>query len=219
MEIVALTDIHGNLRALDRFEGVLAGADVVLLTGDLTHFGGVEAAADVLRRVRRASENVLAVHGNCDRPEVADFLDEEGAGIHGVHAVVEGVAFLGLGGSLPAPGHTPSEYSEEELGELLRRAADGLDAALPWVLVSHQPPADTAVDRVRTGEHVGSRSVREFIAEREPLVCFSGHIHESDGTASIGPTGLANPGPARGGHYAYAEIEDGLNVLEIRSAG
>jgi len=36
------------------------------------------------------------------------------------------------------------------------------------------------------------------------------------GTDTIGKTKLVNPGPLRNGGYAYAEIGDEVEVLEIR---
>ncbi len=220
MRIVALTDLHGSAEPVSALAEPISAADLVLVCGDLTQFGGRREAAPILETVLELNQEVLAVAGNCDRPDVEQYLAERGVGIHARHEVREGIAFLGLGGSLPCPADTPNEFSEDELAQLLGRAAEGLDPDLPWVLVSHQPPVDTAVDRVRSGRHVGSRSVRRFIEEHKPLVCFSGPIHESRDTDYIGRTRLANPGPARHGGYARAEIEGHeLSRLELRSGG
>jgi Icc-related predicted phosphoesterase len=218
MIVVAITDVHGNAGALGRFADAFAAADVVLVTGDVTNFGRRREAADVIEAVRRHNPNVLAVHGNCDYPEVGAYLDEEGVGLHAASRILDGIAFLGMGGSLPCPGRTPGEMEEAEFAALLEAAADGLDPALPWVLVCHQPPRGTALDAVRSGAHVGSRSVREFIFSREPLVCFTGHIHEAAGRDALGRTQLVNPGPARGGRYARAEIDGGLIALDVLQA-
>lgn len=216
MKIVALTDIHGNISAIERLAVPLADADIVLLAGDLTQFGGERDAARVLAAVRECNRRVYAVAGNCDRRDVAEWLETEGISLHGRHEVLDGVAFLGLGGSLPAPGGTPNEFTDAELARLLDAAAEGLDLALPWLLVSHQPPAQTDLDMVRGGRHVGSTAVRRFIERHRPLACFTGHIHEAAGTDAIGPTRMVNPGPARGGRYAYAEVTDRVEVLAIR---
>jgi Icc-related predicted phosphoesterase len=193
----------------------LAAADVVLLTGDLTHFGHRDDARQVVEAVRSHNRNVLAVSGNCDYPDVEDYLTAEDVGLHRRHVAMEGTAFVGLSGSVPCPGRTPNEFSDGRLRAFLDEAAAGLDPGVPMVLVSHQPPLDTAADLVR-GRHVGSRSVREFIEKYQPLVCFTGHIHEGRGIDSIGRTQIANPGPLREGGYTYAEISSQVELLEIR---
>jgi Icc-related predicted phosphoesterase len=216
MIIAALTDIHGDANCIDRLAAPLAEADLVLLTGDLTHFGGASDAEAVVNAARKHNGSVRAVSGNCDRPDVEDWLLAEGIGLHAHHEIIDGIAFAGLGGSLPCPGHTPNEHSEGDLKRRLAEAVEGLDEGLPLVLVSHQPPFGTKVDVARRGGHVGSRSAREFIEDRRPLICFSGHIHEASGTDVLGETRLINPGPARGGRYAWAEVTDTVEVLEIR---
>jgi Icc-related predicted phosphoesterase len=214
--IVAVTDLHGTVSGFDSIGSDLTAADLVLLTGDLTHFGRSKDAARVVAAVRARNPRVLAVAGNCDNLEVEDYLRAEGISLHGRNATADGLALVGLGGSLPCPGKTPNELSEGRLRALLEQAAAGLDADLPLVLVSHQPPRDTATDRVYGGAHVGSESVRWFVETHRPLVCFTGHIHEAMGTDCIGETRIVNPGPLRHGGYAYAEIDGGLKTLEIR---
>jgi Icc-related predicted phosphoesterase len=219
MKIVVLTDIHGRLDALGPFGPALADADLALLSGDLTQFGGAEAARAVVEKVRTCGPDLMAVPGNCDRPGVASYLREEGIALDARHVILEGVAFAGLGGSLPCPGRTPNELSEEELADALSGSVIGLEPGLPLVLVSHQPPLNTVSDIVRGGIHVGSSAVRSFIEEHEPLVCFTGHIHEAAGIDRIGTTPIINPGPAHMGGYAYAEIDGGeLKTADIRSA-
>lgn len=215
MIIVSLADIHGNTRHLENIAHDLRAADVVLLVGDLATFRH-DAAVEVIEAVRAYNERLLAVPGNCDAPSLGDFLSKEGLNLDGRTTVIDGVAFAGLGGSLPCPIGTPNEYSEEELEATLQKALDDLPPDVPHVLVSHHPPFDTTTDLANTGEHVGSKAVRSAIARLQPLVCFTGHIHEGRGTDSIGNTIIANPGPFWRGTYVYAEIDGGVETLEIR---
>ncbi len=215
MIIVALADMHGNTHHLEKIAHDLRAADVTLLVGDLATFRH-DAAVEVVEAVRAYNERLLAVPGNCDAPSLGDYLTQEGINLDGRTAVIDDVAFVGLGGSLPCPIATPNEYSEEELEATLQRALDDLPSDMPHVLVSHQPPFDTTTDLANAGEHVGSRAVRSAIARLQPLVCFTGHIHEGRGTDSIGNTRIVNPGPFWQGTYAYAEIDDGVELLEIR---
>jgi Icc-related predicted phosphoesterase len=195
---------------------VLESADLIVLAGDLTMFGRRHAASEMIGAVAKHCASVLAVPGNCDYPEVEEYLVEKGMGLHGRSQIFRGVTFFGLGGSLPCLGNTPNEYTEDELARLLDTASEGVEPNSPSVLVSHQPPADTALDLANNGAHVGSASVRACIEALQPEVCFTGHIHEARGTDTIGRTTLINPGPLAAGGYAYMVLEEGVETVEIR---
>jgi Icc-related predicted phosphoesterase len=216
MIIVALTDIHGSEIALDQIAADLEAADVVILAGDLTSFGHRREAGRVIQDVTRFARNVLAVPGNCDYPDVSAYMDELGINLHGSHKVIDGIAFLGVGGSLPAPGSTPFEFNEAELERLLADAIGDLPSASPKVLVSHQPPVNTASDQIYSGEHVGSTAVRSFIETFQPMLCLTGHIHEAAGVSTLGRTRIVNPGPFGRGGYTFAVVEGDVEQLEIR---
>jgi hypothetical protein len=53
---------------------------------------------------------------------------------------------------------------------------------------------------------VGSRAVRRFIEQYQPLLCLTGHIHEAAGMDRIGRTVIVNPGPIARGGFVRAEI-------------
>jgi hypothetical protein len=217
MKIVVIADIHGRIGHIQGAAADLADADWVVLTGDITNFGQRQEAERMLAPIEAHNDRILAVTGNCDYPEVESLLTERGYNLHAAHRIEQGVAWLGLGGSLPAPGGTPNEYSEEELADMLEAASQGLPSNRPLLLISHQPPVDTQLDRIRAGVHVGSHSVRRFIREHQPLACFTGHIHEAAGIDHLGDTVLVNPGPLAGGGYAVATlIEDGRFDVELR---
>jgi len=217
MKLIAITDIHGSIASVNALGPVLTQADLVLMAGDFTTFGSLADARAVLDALRAYNQNLLAVHGNCDPPGVAgtDVLGDHS--LHGRGCERGGIAFIGQGGSLPCPGRTPNEFSEMELADLLALGYRQVDADLPLVVVAHQPPKDSVGDRIANGMHVGSRAVRDFIERHRPLLCVTGHIHESAGTGQIGDTVVMNPGPLSAGNYAVAEIRNGtLHSTEIR---
>lgn len=217
MDILAISDIHGDVNRLQKMSEQIAAADLVLLVGDITNFGGEQEIIEILKLVQSNNFNILAVPGNCDFPPVAAHLDKLGINIEASHQVVDGIGFVGLGASLYSPSRsTPNEVSEQELADNLDRAVSDLPPDIPFVLVSHQPPRETAADKVTEGMHVGSHSVRRFLEAHQPLVCFTGHIHEGSGIDAIGETQVVNPGPFFRGHYAVARINGGLEILEIR---
>ena len=125
MKIVALTDLHGDTSCVDEVFAASGPADVVLLTGDLTHFGHSRDAIRLLHAIQPHAGRILAVLGNCDYPDVGHALVAHQADLHGRHVVLEGVAFLGVGKSLPCPGTTPGEISEAVFSETLEQASEG----------------------------------------------------------------------------------------------
>jgi Icc-related predicted phosphoesterase len=90
----------------------------------------------------------------------------------------------------------------------------------PFIFVSHAPPYGTALDVLSTGEHVGSRAVRDFIARwakvGKLLASFHGHIHESpevSGSISTKIEGAQciNPGQSEGQETALKYV-----LLELK---
>ncbi len=217
MKIVALTDIHGKTSHLAEAAADLEQADLVVLAGDITNFGSAADAAQVVDAVRYYNHNVLAITGNCDRLDCEQYLEETGIAIHRRHVMLGGLAILGVSGSLPCPGRTPSEASEADFEQYLNDAARGLAPGARAVLVCHQPPYNTVADLAHGGLHVGSQAVRRFIEQSQPLICFTGHIHEGRGTDRIANTFVVNPGPFMAGHYAWAELEGNVKNLKLHS--
>ncbi len=218
MKLVALTDIHGKIDGIEQIAETLKAADLILLTGDITNFGWRSRhAARVVEAIKNFNARILAVPGNCDTEVVARYLDTTGINLHGTVQSSGGIDFLGVGGSIPCPGRTPNEYSEDELEQNLHLAARELRDKKDFIMVSHQPPFGTIVDQIGNGKNVGSHAVRRFIEKYQPAVCFTGHIHEGVGRDKIGETQVINPGPFSGGGYTYAEIDEKVKILEIRS--
>ncbi|MBT3311510.1 MAG: YfcE family phosphodiesterase [Desulfobacterales bacterium] len=209
MNIIGLADIHGNLSQIDEISDQLSKADLVLLIGDITNFGRADDVKEVIEKVRKKASGIVAVSGNCDFPEVDDYLNSENLNFHGNSRIVDGICFVGVGGSLVTPFKTPNEISEDDFKSHLDEAMSGFPVENPLILVSHQPPFQTSCDVLSSGDHVGSKSVRHFIEDYKPLACFTGHIHESRSIDKIGMTYVINPGPLWQGHYAVAEINNG----------
>lgn len=195
MCLAVVGDVHAELERLDR---VLARAsteapDAVLLVGDLgshdlsyarrrtperdaRYLASVE---EVLRRAR-AIAPVLYVPGNHDLPNLAF----EG-NVDGRVVTLAGVRIGGVGGA--GPGRFGFAYEWEE--DAIRARAE-LDCD---VLLCHTPPARTPLDRVWSGEHVGSEALRER-AERHAGVFVCGHIHEAPGVVQLGSALCVNAG-------------------------
>jgi Icc-related predicted phosphoesterase len=213
MRIVSFGDIHMSLRNITRLAPELRAADLVILSGDLTNFGGREDAARVLAATRSHARELLALSGNLDQPDVIDFLDEQGISLHGRYRRIGALGIFGCGGSNITPFRTPTELSDAEIGTLLDRAYAPVADAPQRLMVCHTPPAHTATDRISSGQHVGSPAVRAFIEEHQPDVCITGHIHESAGLDHVGRTTVVNAGAFRdGGYIVVSAGADGLTA-------
>jgi uncharacterized protein len=207
MKIVSFGDVHMATRNLERMGEVMRDCDLVILSGDLTNFGGIDDTKKVLTDVRRACPNVLALTGNLDRREVMPFLETEGIALHGKGRVVNGIGIFGCGGSNLTPFNTPTEFTEDEIYVALRAGYEQVRDVRPLLMICHTPPFETRCDRIMSGKAVGSTAARRFIEEVQPEICISGHIHESAAEDAIGKTRIFNAGPFKGGGYIVARIE------------
>jgi Icc-related predicted phosphoesterase len=81
MKIISIGDVHMATSNLGRMAEVLRATDLVIVSGDLTNFGGIDDARKVIDDVRRRCPRVLAVPGNLDQPEVFPFLEEAGIAV------------------------------------------------------------------------------------------------------------------------------------------
>ncbi|MEQ8672875.1 MAG: metallophosphoesterase [Aggregatilineales bacterium] len=214
MQLIALPDLHnGGKNFLPRLKDELSQVDLLLLPGDITNGSRF---AETLSEIMTYNPNVLAIPGNWERSQDIVYMQEQGIGLHRTHRIVDNIAFYGVGGALPYIGHL--EFSEDQLGGFAQDAVKALPPELPEIFVCHHPPYNTLNDRNHSNNHVGSHDIREFIEQRQPLICFTGHIHEGVGIDTIGRTQIINPGPIwQAECYAYAEIINSeVKMLEIR---
>ena len=102
-----------------------------------------------------------------------------------------------------------AEGALEELGKRVWQAYEEVKGARFKVLFSHTPPINTALDRVRSGDHAGSRAVRSFLEKTDCSACVCGHIHEAVGTEQVGSALVINPGMLSRGGYVRIECSEG----------
>jgi putative phosphoesterase len=213
LRIFAFTDFHGNLEAFQRARQAIANEkpDIVLVAGDVANHDG-ERAKRFLTDLAEAGSPVYFVPGNMDGIDLITWMGSENVhGLHGRCEYWENVGFIGLGGSPHGAFTTPIEYSEEVAAEVLERALRNCHGG-NLILVSHCPPKDTKIDRILTGQHIGSISVRKFVERTRPTLVVSGHVHEARGTDKIGGTVLVNTGTAKSGNYARINIDESVVV-------
>ena len=211
MRILAAADFHGNSGAENNLSKFLKlGYDCLVLIGDLTNFGPPEVAESILELAKSSGIPYFSVPGNCDPKSILQVLEKHGTSIHGKCSRLGDVSFVGLGGSNLTPFNTPFELTEIEIQEEL--AAASCDTGEKWVLVTHAPPHGTKVDRIKEGTHVGSKSIRQYIEQKQPLIALCGHVHEARGIDALGRTIIINPGPITKGFAAEVNIGDKRKV-------
>ena len=215
MKLFAISDIHGATQPIDEAGPLIRAADWVVIAGDITRTKTRAEAADVMARLEQYTTRILAVHGNWDKSEVKDFLEDKGYSLHGKGRLLDGIGFFGLGGSSPTPLHTATEYSEEEIAVALRMGYEEVREASQVVLISHVPPRGVR-DRSFLGLRGGSHSVRTFLQEYPLRLCLCGHIHEAAGIERFQSTVVANAGSFKKGHYLSVEIGTDLVVIPGR---
>ncbi len=203
MKLLCVSDFHGGS---GKIEG-LSAVDVLVILGDITHFGDRVRAMEILEGFKSA-KRLLAVPGNCDNLDVNEALVELDIDLHSRGRIVEDVGFFGLGGSNRTPFNTPQEYSEDELWDFLAKGYEQVKDSPIKVMASHPPPFNTDLDKTG-GMHVGSKKVREFIETYEPDLVLCGHIHEARGQDMIGKTVIINPGPF---HTGRALVNIGAEI-------
>jgi Icc-related predicted phosphoesterase len=206
-------DVHESTGAFARIPGV-AGAEALILSGDLTNRGGPAQADRVLAAALSANAHVLAQVGNMDEPALTAHLKSRGMNLHReARLLCEGFALMGVGYSTRTPFDTPSEAGEDDMAVWLAEthaAAFALAGPGGRILaVVHNAPHGTRLDRLQNGLNVGSTAVRAFLERVQPEICVCGHIHEGVGEEQIGRCHVLNPGLLSDGGYVRVTMEGG----------
>ncbi|MBM3814974.1 MAG: hypothetical protein FJW20_25415 [Acidimicrobiia bacterium] len=179
MKILVFSDIHSDLRALERLLEI--EADYYFAAGDMVNWArGLDAAGQVL--AKRAG-HMYVIPGNHESENDVENLCSRYSlhNFHGKSLWVDGFHIGGLGYSNPTPFDTPGEYSESEMAARLAE----FNGKAPLIMICHCPPKNTLLDRAGKDRHFGSSSVLEFIQREKPVYFFCGHIHEAEGVSDI----------------------------------
>ncbi len=214
MKVLAVSDFHGSMEASRKTasKAEKTHADVIVVSGDITHFGSVQDARELLLPLVKLQLPVFFVPGNCDPPSLTEINMKNARCIHGSCETYDNAIFAGVGSCPITPFYTPFEVTEESIMVLLNQSTMQCRPRSWLILVSHTPPKNTKLDAAFIGEHVGSSSVRKYIEDKQPDIVFCGHIHEARGIDHVGNTIVVNPGPARHSQCAVANIKEKIEV-------
>jgi Icc-related predicted phosphoesterase len=208
MRCVAIADIHGRSTIPQKVTHIINAADFLIIAGDITNFGGYDDTHNIVSMFTAINKHIVAIPGNCDRIAVNKYLVDKGISLHMKTRIIGNIALYGVGGCSSTPFHTPQEYSESDIGTMLKDWERNQRAK--WhVLVTHSPPANTKLDRTLMGAHVGSKVIRTFIENFQPDLVVCGHIHEAKGADRISNAVCINPGPFPE-HYAIISLNGSI---------
>ncbi|MCC7558510.1 MAG: metallophosphoesterase family protein [Methanobacteriaceae archaeon] len=216
MKILAVSDLHGKGCQIIADYIKKHPVDLIVIAGDITHFGPLELAEDILNDLCSCEVPVVAVPGNCDPPGIHSKIDNSRAiNIHGKSLTIKNIGICGFGGSNPTPFDTPLEFDEIEIYNELNKVMGQIKGHDLVILVTHAPPHGTKVDQLNSGDYAGSESLRKIIEQYKPDINICGHIHEAKAVDKIGNTILVNPGELSEGFASLIDIKETNNKPEI----
>lgn len=219
MKILALGDLHYNLRQFDWLVTAAAQVDLVVIAGDLLDIAGhvdidaqIIVARTYLQRLQKVAP-MLVCSGNHD----GDHQNAAGEFVAGWLAQLNQEQLWGDGASIEHGGWRftacpwwDGEMSRAEVLDFLE--AEAQQAKERWILVHHAPPAASPVSW--TGKrNVGDPFLREFIERHQPHIVLSGHVHNAPFRSGgawfdrIGETWIFNPGRQLGEFPAYLLLD------------
>lgn len=184
MRLLAFSDVHCDLGAVEALVEQAKEADVVAGVGD---FASVhEGLEQTLAPLWEVEAPVLLVPGNNETEDALRAACQGWDGVtvlHGEGTEVDGVPFFGLGAGVPT---TPWDWSfdltDEQAEEMLAGMPEGA------VLLSHSPP------KGHVDKGLGSEAVASAGERARAVLC--GHIHEQwGGESRIGDALVRNLGP------------------------
>jgi hypothetical protein len=217
MKILAVSDLHGEIKPIITYLKDNK-VDLIIVAGDITHFGPPELGEDLLNEISSFEIPVMAIPGNCDPGSIHTNIDNSQAiNIHARNVVIRDIGICGFGGSNPTPFDTPLEFEEVQIYDEAKRAIEKIKNEKITLFITHAPPYNTKTDLLPSGVHVGSKSLRKIIEDVQPTVNICGHIHEASGTDKIGKTTIVNPGELSHGHACLIQIPDDSQEEEIET--
>ena len=234
MRTILISDIHfkEERRALiERLAVQLGTADLILIAGDLTHFGGAKEVEKTLDILRPVSRQIYAIAGNCDTNEGADYLREQGINLAGRAIRIGRLIIQGMDG-VPHWRKVDYGFTEEELIGQIRQSEqqaaellqefDSVNGKPVRVLLTHVPPYQSGADKAMFLVSVGSRSLRNYL-DAPPSIPgligvdynFCGHIHEGRGEYQLEHTKIVNIGAAKNSFYVDLNVPEGEEPFRL----
>lgn len=205
MKIFVTADLHGRHSRIENLKAAAKEADLILIGGDVGGYpsprtdtpsgmSAIEYKLSQYRSIQKQDASYLEsvldtipipayyILGNDDWFEISSKR-------HLTSTLQIGdMTIIPFEWVQSTPFNTNREVNENKLMyELIKLG----DIPKKSIILAHTPPKGIG-DRLPNNSHVGSVSVRNWIACHQPAVWLCGHIHESFGSSHIGRTLVAN---------------------------
>ncbi len=178
MIIDSIGCLHGHYPTLE-------GGDLLIVTGDLTRSDKCEQYEEFFEWLRNQKyKKKIFISGNHDNQSMSQFDWYDAEYLYGTSTEYNGLKIFGSPHSLNFPGMNPACKAftcntEEEISkkwDLIRKDTD--------ILITHMPPWGI-LDKIESGKHVGSTTLRSVVLDSEKYPALShhffSHIHEEGG--------------------------------------
>jgi len=191
MKILVFVDIHGNKILLNKIieRAKREKPHVIICAGDISNWGN--DLNFILSKINKMGILTLIIHGNHESEMEIKKVCKSLKSIIYLHKLsykVNEYTFFGYGGG-------GFSLVDEDLEKVIIKFKT-IKKKSKVVLITHAPPHNTTLDRLDHLGHLGSKSIRKFIEEVQPVLNICGHLHENSGNKDkIKKTEIINPGP------------------------
>ncbi len=159
MKLMVISDVHGHTKQVGALHEACAGVDALIMCGDFTTFGSHDQIQRVADALRVPDLPCYFVIGNCDCMELDGALNGW-TNLHARCVTLGEWTLTGLGGALPCPSPTPTEFPESEYDVHLKRLYRHVRRMRRGPFWSSTSPYGTSTDMLHDGTHVGSHALR-----------------------------------------------------------
>jgi len=195
MKVLFFVDTHGSSSKLRKIIEKAKDVDLLVCGGDFTIFE--DNMRKILFELNSIKKPILIIHGNhetassvkdeCEQLENLYF-------IHKTYYITNNLIFYGYGGGGFSTRDEKFTHDSEDFVKELNNLSSKNNKKYELVLITHGPAYGTNTDYL-FDEHVGNKSIRDFIIKHSPILAMSGHIHETAGTEDkLHKTRVINPG-------------------------
>lgn len=208
MIVATLSDIHGNFPIVPK-------CDLLILAGDICRAKRFDHPDEEKRWLdedlrswlnRVPARKIIAIAGNHDycfahhkdlvRGLPWTILEDETADF-------EGLEVFGAPWKLWLQDHSHTMLGMKNTEPALERRLSA--AKKPDVLVFHNAPKGI-LDEVGDNLHIGSKSIRSLVRQKNPALVVFGHVHEAHGRTKIDGIHFANSGIVKPNYQLIPEI-------------